>query len=157
MFPPHPLSMFLVCSESPEADLYRLGFVMAAVWLDSANGRQCQENRGHWGAWVSQSLKYPTSAQVMISGLVSSSPAWSSVLTAQSMEPASDSVSPSLSAPPPLMLYLSPSQKHFKNFLEDREKRIRKREHSISSLHPSGDNISFLEVTETSRNILPTW
>ena len=53
------------------------------------------------GTWVAQSL-----AQVMISQLVSSSPASGSVLTAQSPEPASDSVSPSLSAPSLLMLCL---------------------------------------------------
>ena len=45
-----------------------------------------------------------TSALVMISQFVSSSPTSSSVLTAQSLEPASDSMSPSLSAPPMLML-----------------------------------------------------
>ena len=49
-----------------------------------------------WGAWVAQSVKRPTSAQVMISWSVSSSPASGSVLTAQSLEPVSDSVSPSL-------------------------------------------------------------
>ena len=48
------------------------------------------------GAWVAQSVKRPTSAQVMISQSVSSSPASGSVLTAQSLEPVSDSVSPSL-------------------------------------------------------------
>ena len=48
------------------------------------------------GAWVAHSVKYPTSAQVMISRLVSLSPTWGSVLTAQSLEPALDSVSPSL-------------------------------------------------------------
>ena len=51
-------------------------------------------------AWVAQSVKCPTLAQVMISRLLSSSPALGSELTAQSLEPASDSVSPSLSAPP---------------------------------------------------------
>ena len=50
-----------------------------------------------WGAWVAQSVKHPTSAQVMISQSMSSSPASGSVLTAQSLEPASVSVSPSLS------------------------------------------------------------
>ena len=60
-----------------------------------------------WGTWVAQSMECPTSAQVMISRPVSSSPASGSVLTAQSLEPASDSVSPSLSAPPLLMLCLS--------------------------------------------------
>ena len=48
------------------------------------------------GAWVAQSVKRPTSAQVMISRSMSSSPALGSVLTAQSVEPVSDSVSPSL-------------------------------------------------------------
>ena len=56
---------------------------------------------------MAQSVGRPTSAQVMISWSVSSSPALGSVLTAQSLEPASDSVSPSLSDPPPLMLCLS--------------------------------------------------
>ena len=64
-----------------------------------------------WGAWVAQSVERPTSAQVMISWSVSSSPASGSVLTAQSLEPVSDSVSPSLSDPPPFMLCLSLSQK----------------------------------------------
>ena len=52
------------------------------------------------GAWVAQSVERPTSAQVMISRLVGSSPASGSVLTAQSLEPALDSVLPlSLSLP----------------------------------------------------------
>ena len=65
-----------------------------------------------WGAWVVQSVKYPTSAQVLISQSVGSSPALGSVLTAQSLEPASDSVSSSLSAPTPLMLCPFPSLKN---------------------------------------------
>ena len=48
------------------------------------------------GAWVAQSVGRPTSAQVVISRSVGSSPASGSVLTAQSLEPVSDSVSPSL-------------------------------------------------------------
>ena len=60
-----------------------------------------------WGAWVAQSVKRPTSAQVMISRSVGSSPASGSVLTAQSLEPISDSVSPSLSTPRLFMLCLS--------------------------------------------------
>ena len=48
------------------------------------------------GAWVAQSVKRPTSAQVVISWSVSLSPASGSVLTARSLEPVSDSVSPSL-------------------------------------------------------------
>ena len=56
-----------------------------------------------WGAWVAQSVKRLTSAQVVISWSMSlspksmsSSPKSGSVLTAQSLEPVSDSVSPSL-------------------------------------------------------------
>ena len=51
------------------------------------------------GTWVTQSVKHPTSAQVMISWSMSSSPTSGSMLTAQSLEPAWDSVSPSLSVP----------------------------------------------------------
>ena len=57
-------------------------------------------------AGVAQSVKHPTSAQVMISRSMSSSPASGSVPTARSLEPASDSVSPSLSVPPLLALCL---------------------------------------------------
>ena len=52
---------------------------------------------------MTQSVKLPTLVQVMISQSVGSSPASGSVLTAYSLEPASDSVSPSLSASPPLI------------------------------------------------------
>ena len=52
------------------------------------------------GAGVAQSVRHPTSAQVMISPSRSSSPALGSVLTAQNLEPASDSLSPLLSASP---------------------------------------------------------
>ena len=65
------------------------------------------------GAWVAQS----TLAQVMISHLVSSSPLAGPVLTAQNLEPASDSVSPSLSAPPSShSVSLSKINKHKKHF-----------------------------------------
>ena len=64
-----------------------------------------------WGAWVAQSVEPPTSAQVMISWFVSLSPASGSVLTAQSLEPASDFASPSLSTPHPLAFCLRLSQK----------------------------------------------
>ena len=55
---------------------------------------------GFRGTWVAQSVKRPTWAQVMISHFVGSSPESGSVLTAQSLEPASDSVSPSLCPSP---------------------------------------------------------
>ena len=63
-------------------------------------------------AWVAQSVKRPTSAQVMISQFVSSSPASGSVLTAQSLEPASDSVSPSLCSSPTCTLSVCLSLKN---------------------------------------------
>ena len=53
------------------------------------------------GAWVAQSVNQPTLAQLMISRFMGSSLTSGSVLTAQSLEPASESVSPSLSALPP--------------------------------------------------------
>ena len=56
------------------------------------------------GAWVTQSVKHLTSVQVMTSGFVGSNPVSGSVLTAQSLEPASHSVSSSLSAPSPLKI-----------------------------------------------------
>ena len=59
------------------------------------------------GCLGAQSVKRPTSARVMISPLVGLSPASGSVLMAQSLEPASDSVSPSASAPPLLVTFLS--------------------------------------------------
>ena len=59
------------------------------------------------GAWVAQSVKRLILAQVMISWFVGLSPAWGYVLTARSLEPASDSVSPSLTAPPLLTLFLA--------------------------------------------------
>ena len=66
---------------------------------------------------MAQSVKHPTSAQVMISWFVSLSPVLGSVQTAQSLEPASDSVSPSL-CPLPLVrapfLSLSKINKHLK-------------------------------------------
>ena len=71
-----------------------------------------------WGTWVAHLVGHLTSAQVMISWLVSSSPVLGSVLTAQSLGPTLDSVSHSLSASPPtcaLSLSLSLQNKHLKN------------------------------------------
>ena len=59
-----------------------------------------------WGTWVAQLVERLTLAQVLISLLTSSSPLLGSVLTAQSLEPAWDSVSPSL-CPFPCSLALS--------------------------------------------------
>ena len=63
---------------------------------------------------MAQLVELPTSAQVVISQLMGSSPTSGSVLTAQSLEPASDSVSPSLCPSPihALSLSLSKMNKH---------------------------------------------
>ena len=72
---------------------------------------------------MAQSVECPTSAQVMISWFMSSSPALGSVLTAQSLEPALDSVSPSLAAPPPLTFCFSLSKikKNIKKIKKQKE------------------------------------
>ena len=67
---------------------------------------------------MAQSVEHLTSAQVTISRIMGLSPTSGSVLTAQSLEPASDSGSLSL-CPSPLMLYLS-----FKNKHKTRQNRI---------------------------------
>ena len=69
-------------------------------------------------AWVAQSVKRLTLAQVMISQFASSSPTSGSVLTAQSPEPASDSVSPSLCPSPTHTLSLSLTKINIKSFLK---------------------------------------
>ena len=72
--------------------------------LDS--GKKNQNLKRCLGRAVGQ-VQRPTLAQVMISLLVGSSHMSRSVLTARSLEPASDSVSPSLPTPPLLKLCLS--------------------------------------------------
>ena len=64
-------------------------------------------NKYIWGAWVTQLVKHLFSAQVMISRFAGLSPASGSVLTAQSLESAPDSVSPPFFASPLLVLSLS--------------------------------------------------
>ena len=63
-------------------------------------------NKHFWGSWVAPSVKRPTWAQVIILRFVNSSPVWGSVLMAHSLEPASESVSPSLFLPLPHLLSL---------------------------------------------------
>ena len=84
-----------------------------------AAGRVCTHPEGgggsdrtKWtrGAWVARRVEGPISAQVMISRFVSSSLVSISVLTAQSPEPASDSVSPSSRPLSPLVRSLSLSK-----------------------------------------------
>ena len=79
--------------------------VLVSTELVDRRQKCSSDKKGNlWGAWVAQSVKCPTSAQVMISQSVGSSPASGSVLTAQNLEPVSDSVSPSFSDPPLFML-----------------------------------------------------
>ena len=52
---------------------------------------------------MAESVKRPTLAQVTISQFLNSNPASGSVLTAQSLEPGSDFVSPSRSLPLPML------------------------------------------------------
>ena len=71
---------------------------------------------------MAQSVEHRTSAQVMMSQFVGLSPASGSVL-AQSLEPATDSVSSSLSAPPLLTLCLT---LFLKNKCKNKNKKIKK-------------------------------
>ena len=79
-------------------------FLPLPLWPLNLRGQKTQTPGD---AWVAQSVRRPTPARVMISRTVSSSPALGSVQTAQSLEPVSDSASPPISAPPPLMCSLS--------------------------------------------------
>ena len=72
------------------------------------------------GAWVAQSVKRLTLAQGMISWFMGLSPASGSVLTAQSLEPASDCVSFSLC--PSSTCALSLSLKNKQTFKTKKEK-----------------------------------
>ena len=71
---------------------------------------------------MAQLVERPTLAQVMISQFVSSSPASGSVLTAQSLELASDSVFLSLcpSTARALSLSVSPKNKYLKKIFKRR-------------------------------------
>ena len=80
--------------------------------------------------WFSQ-LSVLTSAWVMISRFVGLSPTSGSVLTAQSLEPASDSVSPSLPAPPLLAVCFSLSKI---NKCKKRKKKKEKKVFKVLSL-----------------------
>ena len=121
-FPPEQLAEQSHMSRTQQLDQSRFcGLGGESKSRDILGSRRCSyrfsinesvpETQTWWGAWGAQSVEPPTSAQVMISPSMSPSPASGSVLTARSLEPASDSVFPSLSAPPPLMLCLSLSQK----------------------------------------------
>ena len=106
------------------------------------------------GAWVAQLAKHLTSAQIMVSQFVDSSPASGSVLTVQSLEPASDSVSPSLSAPPPLTLCLSKMNKHLKimeNYESGKKLLDQECRHRELSNFIKHNNICIIEVPEAEK------
>ena len=75
------------------------------------------------GAWVAQSVGHLTLAQVLISWSVGSSPALGSLPTAQSLEPALDSLSPSLCPSLAHALSLLVSQKWINIFKNVNKKR----------------------------------
>ena len=70
-----------------------------------------------WGTWVAQLVKHLTWAQVMIL-CVNLSPTLVSVLIAQNLESPSDSVIPSPSVPPPLILCLSLKKINVKKYFK---------------------------------------
>ena len=72
--------------------------------FSSSNHSQREYGYLHFGcAWVAQSVQRLTSAQITISRLVGWSPMSGSAPTVQSLEPASESVSPSPSRPLPCL------------------------------------------------------
>ena len=89
---------------------------------------------------MAQSVKRLTSAQVMISQFVSLSPTSSSVLTAQSLEPASDSVSLCLCLSPAHALSLSVSKK--------KKKKLKKQQQDIRVLMYYNDSMVGPHPTE---------
>ena len=98
---------FLVLNSHLHRGRFNWRGVLPGTWVPPSF-----KNDNVWDTWVAQSVKHLTSAHVVISRFVGSSPAWGSVLTARSLEPPSDSVSPSPSAPPPLTLRLTLFLKH---------------------------------------------
>ena len=86
-------------------DIDNLYYVLGVTkFLKENMGKTIKRTKGAWAVLL---VKCPTLAQVIISWFVGSSSVLGSVLTAQSLEPASDSVSPSFSAPTLLALFLS--------------------------------------------------
>ena len=96
--PPHPIFIWIDFFQQQTLEIQK------SLLLESTHIL----NLCHPGApGVAQLVKHSTLAQVMISRLMGSSPASGPVLTARSLEPISDSVSPSLSAPFPVRALFS--------------------------------------------------
>ena len=88
----------------------------------------------------------------MISWFMSSSPTSDSVLTAQSLEPASDSVSPSVSAPPPLILSLLLSLS-LSLSLSNINKPLKKKNSHYYTPLPTLDTIKLLKIVPSLLNV----
>ena len=88
----------------------------------------------NWGTWVAQSVECPTLAQVKISQFVGSSPGSGSVLTARSLEPASDSMSSSFSAPLLLIVSLSLSLSKINMMMKKKKKKKKKKGSKLTEM-----------------------
>ena len=86
--------------------VFRSNFQKTSLRSLMSSTQSLLKNMYFWATWVAWSIRHLTSAQFMISQFMSSSLTSGSVLTAQSRESTSDSVSPSLSVPPLHMLCL---------------------------------------------------
>ena len=96
----------VLCSFSAESSCFSVGsefrwrrehWVSGPLKILIKVNEELQKSQKGSGTWVAQSVKRPTSAQGMISRFKGLSPTSGSVLKARSLEPASSSVSPSLS------------------------------------------------------------
>ena len=63
-----------------------MGMLRIYAWFKKIIEEKVMFKRWGWGAWVSQSVKHPTSAQVTILWFMGLSPVSGSVLIAQSLE-----------------------------------------------------------------------
>ena len=99
--PPHPMKLTGTLGGAVSTALFP-GFLPRPCRFSVLTLRALRINLGG-SPGGAQSVERPTSAQVTISRFMSSSPTSGSVLTARSLEPASESVTPSVSAPVPLV------------------------------------------------------
>ena len=129
--PPAPPSLGpLLCNQSPGdrgGNRQNMGLSGSVLWDITTYTKTTHTSRGGGtaskqdqvakrkqtdrGAWVARLVGHPTSVQVTISQSVGSSPTSGSVLTARSLEPALDSLSPLSLHLPACTLSLSFSQK----------------------------------------------
>ena len=97
-----------VCEFEPHVELCAgslLGILSLRLSLPFPHLRslslKIKKNNKHWGTWVAQLVERPTSAQIMVSQFVSSSPVSGSVLTNSSEPGACFGFCISLSLSPP--------------------------------------------------------